>query len=125
YTVATATAAVAVDGARRARGGSAMRRWRGQAGPLAVTAAAVTGLALTTGVAGAPAAVARSSGASRSPMAYVADFLANAVTPINTATNTAGAPIPVGTGPTTLALSPDGRTLYVANTGSDTVTPIS
>lgn len=43
------------------------------------------------------------------------------VTPIDTATNTAGRPIPVPGGP--LAIAPDGKTLYVLS-GRATVTPI-
>ena len=45
------------------------------------------------------------------------------VTPIATATNTAGTPIPAGSG--RLAITPDGMTLYVLNIGGDTVTPIA
>jgi YVTN family beta-propeller protein len=37
----------------------------------------------------------------------------------------AGAPIPVGKQPWAVAITPDGRTAYVANYGSNTVTPIS
>lgn len=61
----------------------------------------------------------------RPPMAYTVNLLANTVTPINTATNTAGRPIPVGSNPTTIAITPDGRTVYVANAESNTVTPIA
>ena len=51
------------------------------------------------------------------------------VTPIDTATNTPGEPIDVGNGPLAIAITPDGRTIYAANTedaerGSGTVTPI-
>ena len=53
------------------------------------------------------------------------------VVPIDTATGTPGAPIRVGvTGPGLhdqpdgIAITPDGRTVYVANIGSGTVTPI-
>ena len=53
------------------------------------------------------------------------------VVPIDTATGTPGAPIRVGvTGPGVhdqpdgIAITPDGRTVYVANIGSGTVTPI-
>ena len=46
------------------------------------------------------------------------------MTPIATATNTAGPPIPAGAGPDAIAITPDGKTAYVANSGSDTVTPI-
>jgi YVTN family beta-propeller protein len=52
------------------------------------------------------------------------------VIPIDTATNTAGTPIPIGTGPpgggpATIAITPDGKTAYVLNYLSATVTPIS
>jgi outer membrane autotransporter protein len=56
--------------------------------------------------------------------AYVTNF-SGTVTPINTATNTPGTPIPVGATPLGAAITPDGNTLYVANSGSGTVTPIS
>ena len=46
------------------------------------------------------------------------------MTPIRTATNTAGTPIPVGNDPDGIAITPDGKTAYVANSGDDTVTPI-
>jgi DNA-binding beta-propeller fold protein YncE len=46
------------------------------------------------------------------------------VTPIATATNTAGTPIKVGCEPLTAAFTPDGRTLYVSGR-SGTVTPIT
>ena len=47
------------------------------------------------------------------------------MTPIATATNTAGPPITVGSDPQAIAITPDGKTAYVANIGSDTVTPIA
>jgi YVTN family beta-propeller protein len=47
------------------------------------------------------------------------------VTPIGTATNTAGPPITVGAGPVAIAITPDSKTAYVANFNSDTVTPIA
>jgi YVTN family beta-propeller protein len=40
-------------------------------------------------------------------------------------TNTAEAPIHVGTGPVAVAVTPDGKTAYVVSLGADTVTPIS
>ena len=46
-----------------------------------------------------------------------------AVTPIRTATNTAGPPIPIPLGQT-IAITPNGKTAYVANTDDGTVTPI-
>jgi YVTN family beta-propeller protein len=50
---------------------------------------------------------------------------ANTVTPINTATNTSGTPIAVGSGPFALGITPDGKTAYVVNSGANTVTPIN
>jgi hyaluronoglucosaminidase len=52
-----------------------------------------------------------------------------AVTPINTAANKAGQPIPVRLGPIDIAITPDGKTAYVVNFGNGraeghTVTPI-
>jgi DNA-binding beta-propeller fold protein YncE len=46
-----------------------------------------------------------------------------AVIPINTATNTPGTPIRLSHGESDIAITPDGKTLYVE--GSDTITPIS
>ena len=54
----------------------------------------------------------------------MADSGSNTVTPITTATNTAGAPIAVEN-PTGIAITPDGTTAYVANASSDSVTPIT
>jgi YVTN family beta-propeller protein len=45
------------------------------------------------------------------------------VTPIRTATNTAGPPIPVGNQPFGIAITPNGKTAYVTG-GTDSVTPI-
>jgi YVTN family beta-propeller protein len=62
--------------------------------------------------------------------AYVANTAFNTVTPINTATNTAGKPIRVGSAPAWIAITPDGKTAYVANETHNewtpgTVTPIN
>ncbi len=46
------------------------------------------------------------------------------VTPIDTATDTAGTPITVGSEPSSVAITPDGATAYVMNLASSTVTPI-
>jgi YVTN family beta-propeller protein len=46
------------------------------------------------------------------------------VTPIRTATNTALTPIKVASSPSAIAITPDGKTAYVANNDSGTVTPI-
>ncbi len=47
------------------------------------------------------------------------------MTPIATATNTAGTPITTGVGSQAIAITPDGKTAYVANYLSGTVTPIT
>ncbi len=65
--------------------------------------------------------------ASPQSTAYVANLNSDSVTPIDTATNTAGTPITVGTRPYSIAITPDGSTAYVVNDGSGgtgTVTPI-
>ena len=56
--------------------------------------------------------------------AYVTNFISNSVIPIDTATNTAGTPIPIGDSPEGIAITPDGTTAYVANADAGTVTPI-
>ena len=55
----------------------------------------------------------------------MANTAASTVTPIATATNTAGTAIPVGLRPIGIAITPDGKTAYVANDGANTVTPIA
>jgi DNA-binding beta-propeller fold protein YncE len=58
--------------------------------------------------------------------AYVAaDGHPGTVTPIATATNTPGPPIQVGDGPDGVAMTPDGKTVYVACTESNAVIPIA
>jgi YVTN family beta-propeller protein len=57
--------------------------------------------------------------------AYVANCASGTVTPIATATDTAGPPITVGSGPRVITITPDGKTAYVANWFSGTVTPIA
>jgi YVTN family beta-propeller protein len=49
--------------------------------------------------------------------AYVAGFEAGTVTVIDTATNTVVATVPVGVGPFGVAATPDGRRVYVTNSG--------
>ena len=46
------------------------------------------------------------------------------MTAIRTATNTVVKTIKTGFHPGAIAITPDGKTAYVANSGSDTVTPI-
>ena len=62
--------------------------------------------------------------AASSHTAYVTNLNSNSVTPIDTATNTAGTAIAVGSGPVGVAITPDGKTAYVVNEESDSVTPI-
>ena len=57
--------------------------------------------------------------------AYVLDDLRDSVTPITTATNTVGTPIPVGENPLALAITSDSQTVYVVNDLGDSVTPVS
>jgi YVTN family beta-propeller protein len=59
--------------------------------------------------------------------AYVANFSANTVSVIDTATNmvTATISLPVGSVPVGLATSPDGRKIYVINPGNSTVSVIA
>jgi YVTN family beta-propeller protein len=73
----------------------------------------------------AGASRAASSGPGDAVTAYVTNSGSGTVTPIGTATNTAGPPITVGTGPGAIAITPDGKTVYVANQLSGTVTPIA
>lgn len=72
--------------------------------------------AIVVALAFSPAAAAR--------MLYVTHIAGNALVPIDTATNTPGTPIPTGSQPMGVALTPDGGTAYVANRGSNNVTVI-
>jgi YVTN family beta-propeller protein len=56
--------------------------------------------------------------------AYVANFSANTVVVIDTATTTVEATVPVESGPVGVAITPDGTHAYVANELSDTVSVI-
>lgn len=66
--------------------------------------------------------------------AYVADAgaiisgqagpVGHTVTPIDLVTGTAGKPITVGNGPTGIAVTPDGSTVYVTNLDSQSVSPV-
>ncbi len=61
------------------------------------------------------------------PAAWVVNMGSNSVTPVDLTTNTAGAPIPVGTSPTDIAITPDGTRAYVVNQGygvGGSLTPI-
>ncbi len=56
---------------------------------------------------------------------YVANFGTNSVNAINTSTNQAGNPAPVGVNPVAMAETPDTHKLYVANQGDGTVTSLN
>jgi YVTN family beta-propeller protein len=58
---------------------------------------------------------------------YVGDWDSGTVTPIRTATNTAGKPIKTGVVPSvvSMAVTPNGKTLYVVNEDPPTFAPIS
>jgi YVTN family beta-propeller protein len=58
---------------------------------------------------------------------YVGDSNSGSVTPVHTATGTAGRPIRTGAVPlvVAMAVTPDGKTVYVVNEGPGTVTPIN
>jgi YVTN family beta-propeller protein len=64
------------------------------------------------------------AGAATSHTAYVTHPASDSVTPIDTATNTPIAAIPVSGGPFAVAITPDGKTAYVTDSNSDSVTPI-
>ena len=49
--------------------------------------------------------------------AYVTNFDSGTVTPVDLGTGTTGKPIPVGSGPDAIAITPDGKTAYVTDMG--------
>jgi YVTN family beta-propeller protein len=80
---------------------------------------------LLAGVFGYGSPIAKAGASTPAWTAYVANFDSKTVTPIDTATGTTGAPIAVGSGPSSIAITPNGKTAYVVNGNSDTVTPIN
>ena len=96
------------------------------------TARAVPAALPATGTAKTPA-VARflaSAAKARQPVAWVASYASNSVTPVNLVTRKAGPAVPAGPGPRAIAATPasasgTGATVYVADSQSDTVTPIT
>lgn len=70
------------------------------------------------------ATVAATAAMARPMTAYVVNYLDDTVTPIDLATGTPGATIPVGHGPTAIAITPDASKAYVANGSANSVTPI-
>jgi sugar lactone lactonase YvrE len=84
----------------------------------------VLGGAVTLAVVGGalPATLA----AAASPPAWTAYVVSNstdAVIPVNTATHAVGAPITVGSGPSAIAITPDGSTAYVTDEGTTNTSP--
>jgi YVTN family beta-propeller protein len=82
----------------------------------------------------APGAEDGSAAPAAAPLADPTAFVVNyglgtvtpgTVTPVNLVTRKAGRAIGVGADPDAIAVTPDGKTAYVANSGSGTVTPIS
>jgi DNA-binding beta-propeller fold protein YncE len=96
------------------------RRAQGAAGSLAAVAviAIVVPLAIST-----PEPITPAPKSGRGPIAYVGGD--NGVTPIFTATNTAGKPLSVGRYPGAITITPDGKTAYIASQGTGRITPIS
>jgi hypothetical protein len=58
------------------------------------------------------------------PTTWVANYGSATFTPVNLASRKACKVIPVGTDPAAVAVTPNGRMIYVADEGSSTVTPI-
>jgi YVTN family beta-propeller protein len=61
----------------------------------------------------------------RQPIAWVANYASNSLSPVDLTSRKAGPQIRVGPGPQAIAATPNGTTIYVANSLSDTVTPIA
>ena len=97
-----------------------------------LTAVSPSGLAVqvdmtvtTAGGTSTPGSADKFTYVSGAATAYVANHTSGNVSVINATTNTAGSPITVGSGPTDIAITPNGATAYVTNVGSGTVTPIN
>ena len=92
------------------------RRWPGWVAPLAAAGAVIAVVAGTAAVSGAIHGRRAAAGASPAHrvIAYVADAGSGMVIPIRTATNTALPPIKAGRAPDVIAITPDGKTAYVA-----------
>ncbi|MGA8636028.1 MAG: PKD domain-containing protein [Candidatus Dormiibacterota bacterium] len=80
---------------------------------------------LLVGLFGYGSPIAKAGAATPAWTAYVVDHGSDAVVPIDTATGATGTPIAVGSGPGSIAITPNGTTAYVVNGDSDNVTPIT
>src|SRR5450755_2584220 len=99
------------------------RRALGAAGSAAAVAVVAIAIPAVTGALGNKAVV-PSAGIPPVPVVYAVNKISGTVTPIETATGVPGRPISVGFRPRAIAITPDGKTAYVANK-DDTVTPIA
>jgi YVTN family beta-propeller protein len=73
----------------------------------------------------APANAMPAKAGARQPVAWVANYGSDSVTPVNLATRRAAPAVAVGSEPRAVVAAPGGATVYVANSGGDTVTPIN
>jgi DNA-binding beta-propeller fold protein YncE len=91
--------------------------------------AALGVLAVTLAAAAVPGAAAATTGpvAGSAATLYVDNQISGTVTPISVATKTPGKAIKAGSGPTNMEITPNGKTVYVVDSGArvGTVTPIS
>ncbi len=101
----------------RPRHGRRARRIAGSLAAIAVIVATISEASLSP----RPATVAapRPTGA----IMYVA--ASNGMTPVTTASNTPGRPVKIGAIPAAIAITPDGRTAYIADVHPGTVTPVA
>ncbi len=94
-----------------------------------LAAAVLTAAMLAPAAAAAPSAAASTTGMTTGSAGtlYVDNELSNTVTPISIATGTGGKPIKAGNTPTTMQITPDGKTLYVVDSSrpAGMVTPIA
>ncbi len=81
----------------------------------------MTTLASALVLSGTWAGVARAS----DQLGYVANERAGTISQVNLSTGTVGTPIPVGSQPVAIAITPDGSTAYVADAGSSQIVPVS
>src|SRR5215471_7519009 len=96
------------------------RRARGIAGSLAAIAVVVATISVAS-LSHRPAVVPAPMPAGA--VMYVA--ASNGMTPVTAGTNTAGKPIKIGAIPTAIAITPDGKTAYIADEHPATVTPVT
>ena len=100
---------------------SVLRRFTSGVTAFAMASVGLVGVPIIAQIAGAQPAAA----GTYSAVAYVANFNAGNVTAVNVNTNATLATITVGTHPTGVAFSPDGKKVYVANQGSNSVSVIT